>query len=219
MTAIDLGPTSWLATADPNDDMRADLAGQPTLTADINLGDNDDWAPGQQEFWVGDGSSGDTAGGQRVWDPAADETLDSGWVDVRFALTAGGGQGAVNLSVGGQGAAYDHAAYGYILGLQIQADAYGPDRSFEWQNLKFEFYHNGVADQTVTIANGPQASTYGGDDQSHSEQVIDVRAPSADDDAVIVTAQVHLAVGQMPVFSGDDVSGHINLFAGQPGTG
>lgn len=220
MTAIDLGPTSWLAlAADPSYSLLADLAAQPTLSADINLGDNDDSTPGQYEFGVGDSVPSDMSAGQRVWDPAADLTLDSGWVDVHLALSAGGGTGGVTLSVGGDGVTYDRAAYGHILGLQVRAYAYGPDRSFEWQNLRFEFYHNGVADQTITVDDGPRASTYGGNDLSSSENYINVSAPSTDDDAVIVRAQVHLTVGQMPVFAGEDVSGQINLFATQPTSG
>src|SRR3954452_22409733 len=220
MTAIDVGPTSWLAAADPSYNLLVDLAGQPTLSADVNLGDNDDWGVGQQEFWVGDGSATtSTAGGQRVWDPAADESLDSGWVDVRLELSAGGGTGGVALTVGGDGVTYDQASYGYIQGLQVRAYAYGRDRSFEWQDLKFEFYHNGVLDNSVSLADGPRASTYGGDELSYSEKVINVGPPSTNDDAVIVTAQVHLSVGYMPGLSGDDLSGQINLFATTAGSG
>lgn len=215
MTAIDLGPTAWLAAADPSYDVLAALAGQPTLSADLNLGDNDDSFPGQSEFGVGDSTATDTAAGQRTWDPAADETLDSGWVSVGLQLSTGGGPGGVGMTVGGDGVTYDGGSYGYIQGLQFRAYAYGQDRSFAWKSIVVQFYRGGTLDQTVEVpdSSAPRANTYGGNDLSSNERLLNVVPTAFDDDAVIVTAQVRLIVGHMPVFAGEDVSGQINLFA------
>jgi hypothetical protein len=199
----------------------AELAGQPTLSADICLGDNDDWAVGQSEFAIGDGSSTYTAAGQRVWDPAADETLDSGWVTVSFQISPGGGPGGVDLTVGDDGVTYDGGSYGYVQGLQFSAYAHGRDRSFEWRSIAVKFYQGGTLQERVEVpdSSAPWASTYGGSDTSYEQNVLNVLpATSSNNDAAIVTAQVHLSVGYMPGLSGDDVSGQINLFATAPGT-
>lgn len=101
----------------------------PEFYALIRFGDNDNDPSGATEFKVGTNNTGQMSWGTVPYDgqdPSPDPdaySIETGLVPIQFTMGAGGGTGAVVLTVDGTSITYDDAAYGEIFQLDVQAMA------------------------------------------------------------------------------------------------
>jgi hypothetical protein len=103
----------------------------PSFNALIRLGDNDNDPSGATEFKVGTTNSG-----QMSWG-VVNGNVQSGWVPVRLTMSAGGGPGAVVLTVNGTSITYNDALYNEILQLDVQVLAASDwTCTIAWQHLR-----------------------------------------------------------------------------------